>query len=95
MTPEEIERMAINIMFSLDLNTCICDCLGCKTIHCSECELDKFPPYERNQLCCQNDLTGLVQALLTVQKQTREDVAKLFDERSPELANAIRESGEK
>lgn len=63
MTPEpSAEEIAKKLLFSMDLNTCVCDCLECKTNWCGSCELEKASKgKEKNHsLCCQNDLTVIV-----------------------------------
>jgi hypothetical protein len=67
------KRKAKEILFSLDMNTCVCDCIPCKTVHCSQCELHKFPPYKQNELCCENDLTGVISVLKEVYLKGVED----------------------
>lgn len=90
MTPtdsakKKAEELAKTLLFSLDMNTCVCDCLGCKTIHCSQCELDKASKgrYERGALCCENDLTqiakALAQALTSERESSLEAAAKVAD----------------
>lgn len=74
-----LEELAMNILFKLDMNTCVCDCLGCKTEWCGACTLNQHPPYKRNDLCCENDLTGLVEALKQTRRETREEDAKIAE----------------
>lgn len=76
---QKAQEMARNFLMQMDMNTCICDCIPCKTTTRMSCDLGEINAhFKNNELCCQDDLEPFVAALLSFRQSGIDEALAQF-----------------